>query len=141
MQLTERLWRLPRPVAALLLGGLVAGRVAAATFTVSDLSNSGPGSLRQAVLEANVAAGPDVIAFQPGLTGTITLTTGEILITESVDIRGPGAGVLVIHGNDTFRIFRVQNALSTVDAIVSGLTLTHGSGRFGGAVAVFEENL
>lgn len=117
------------------------GPVAAATFTVGNLSNSGPGSLRQAVLDANAAAGADVVAFQSGLTGTLTLTSGEILITDSVEIRGPGAGVLAIHGNGTSRIFRVQNALSAVDAVVSGLTLTHGSGRFGGAVAVFEENL
>jgi hypothetical protein len=141
MQLPERLWRLRRPVAALLLGILVTGPVAAATFTVGNLANSGPGSLRQAVLDANAAAGGDIIAFQAGLTGTLTLTSGEILITDSVDIRGPGAGVLAIHGNDKSRVFRVQNALSTVDAIVSGLTLTHGSGRFGGAVAVFGGNL
>jgi predicted outer membrane repeat protein len=139
MQLPERHWWLP--VAALLLGGLVAGSAAAATFTVGNLSDSGPGSLRQAVLDANATAGADIIAFQAGLTGTLTLTLGEILITDSVDVRGPGAGVLAVHGNDASRIFRVQNALSAVDAIVSGLTLTHGSGRFGGAVAVFGENL
>lgn len=140
MQLMGRLWRLAGQVAALFMGCIVAGPVAAATFTVSSLSNSGLGSLRQAVLEANAAAGPDVILFQAGLTGILTLTTGEILITDSVDIRGPGADLLAIHGNDRSRIFRVQNALSTVDAIVSGLTLTHGSGRFGGAVAVIGEN-
>jgi len=137
MQLPERLWRLPKPVAALLLGSLVTGPVGAATFTVSNLSDSAPGSLRQAVLDANATADADIVAFQAGLTGTLTLTSGEIPITESVDVRGPGASVLAIHGNDSSRIFRVQNA----DVILSGLTLTHGSGRFGGAVAVFEGNL
>ena len=48
----------------------------AATFTVTNLNNSGPGSLRQAILDANVAAGDDDIVFQSGLSGQITLTSG-----------------------------------------------------------------
>lgn len=141
MQLVERLWLFSRPVAALTVGLLLTGPAAAATFTVLNLSDSGPGSLRQAVLDANAAAGADTVAFQAGLAGTITLTSDEILITDSVDIAGPGASVLTIHGNDTSRIFRVQNSLADVQVTVSGLTLTHGFDRFGGAVAVFGESL
>ena len=47
----------------------------AATFTVTNLNDSGPGSLRQAILDANAAAGDDTIVFQSGLSGTITLTS------------------------------------------------------------------
>lgn len=62
----------------------------AATFTVTSLNDSGAGSLRKAVLDANAAPGNDTIAFQSGLTGTIVLTSGEIAITDRVAINGPG---------------------------------------------------
>ena len=61
----------------------------ALTFTVANTNDAGPGSLRQAVLDANASAGADVIDF--GVTGTIVLTTGELVITESVAINGPGS--------------------------------------------------
>jgi len=55
----------------------------ASTFTVINLSPTGPGSLRQAILSANQHPGPDLINFQPGLTGMIPITT-ELSITDSV---------------------------------------------------------
>jgi hypothetical protein len=42
----------------------------AATLTVTNTNDSGPGSLRQAIMEANGSPGPDTISFnfpQPGL--------------------------------------------------------------------------
>ncbi len=84
----------------------------AATFTVTSLNDSGPGSLRQAVLDANATFGPDTIEFQAGLTGTITLTTGEIQITDALTLNGPGAGVLAISGNNKSRIFNATAAMS-----------------------------
>src|SRR5438093_640185 len=69
-------------------------RTVPATFPVTTLNDAGGGSLRQAVLNANATAGADTITFQPGLTGPVTLTSGELLVTDSVTITGPGAGVL-----------------------------------------------
>ena len=47
---------------------LVAGRTGlGATFTVTNTNDSGPGSLRQAILDANATAGADLIGFNiPG---------------------------------------------------------------------------
>ena len=45
------------------------------TFTVTNMNDSGPGSLRAAVLAADAHPGPDTINFKPGLSGTIRLTT------------------------------------------------------------------
>src|SRR5260370_17654962 len=53
----------------LLLGAimLASPRLAqTATFVVTNTADSGPGSLRQAILDANTKPGPDVIAFRIG---------------------------------------------------------------------------
>ena len=47
----------------LALTALAAGSLSAATFTVTNTNDSGAGSLRQAILDANAAAGLDTIAF------------------------------------------------------------------------------
>src|SRR5262245_54642231 len=47
--------------------------VSAATFTVSNLNDSGAGSLRQAILDANAAGGTNIVNFT--VTGTINLTS------------------------------------------------------------------
>ncbi|HEV7509600.1 MAG TPA: IPTL-CTERM sorting domain-containing protein [Thermoanaerobaculia bacterium] len=121
----------------------------AATFTVMNLAEAGPGSLRQAVLDANATAGDDEVAFAPGLTGMITLTSDEILITDSLVVSGPGAGVLTVSGNDHSRIFHVENSglAAPIDVTLSRLTLTLGNSLrsqgdvAGGAVFVSGENL
>lgn len=123
----------------------------AATFTVTNLADSGSGSLRQAVLDANAEAGADIVAFTPGLTGTITLTSGEIAISDSLVVNGPGLGVLTLSANDLSRIFIVENpgAVVPIDVTLSGMTITRGgrlssSGMplpYGGAVFSHGENL
>src|SRR4051812_6577269 len=65
-------------------------RTVLSTFTVLNLNDSGSGSLRQAVLDANANPG-STIDFAPKLHGTITLTSGELSIASGVTIDGPGA--------------------------------------------------
>jgi hypothetical protein len=101
------------------------------TFTVANLNDSGSGSLRQAVLDGNAHAGPDTIAFAPGLHGTITLTGGALEVTDAVAINGPGADKLAVSGNDVSRIFQLDPDISLT---ITGLTLTHGAASVGGAV-------
>src|SRR5262249_32379939 len=59
-------------------------RVAPATFTVLNLNDSGPDSLRDALGKANANPGNDDIVFNSGLTGAVVLSTGELGITEAV---------------------------------------------------------
>ena len=96
---------------------------AAATFTVSNTSDSGAGSLRQAILGANAAPGADEITFAH-LHGTITLTSGQLDITDDLTIAGPGAKELAVSGNDSSRVFDVEG--STTSVTITGLTVTHG---------------
>ena len=66
----------------------------AATFTVSNTNDSGAGSLRQAIIDANSAAGADTINFAGA--GTITPATSLPTITDTVTINGysaPGSAV------------------------------------------------
>lgn len=75
-------------------------------FTVSTTADSGPGSFRQAILDANSNSGPDTIEFQIG-TGpkTITFTAPLPQISSPVTIDGttqPGfsfAPIIELNGN------------------------------------------
>ena len=99
----------------------------AATSTVSSLADSGPGSLREAIAEANASAGePRRVQFQAGLAGSI-VRGSEIRIGSSMHMQGPGAGVLAIDGNGATRLFRVQRLSGNPrDVTLSGLTLKRG---------------
>ena len=57
-----------------------------ATFTVCNLNNAGGGSLRQAILDANMASGSNTIDFS--VTGPISLASALPAITDSVTIDG-----------------------------------------------------
>ena len=129
--------------AALTLGvGLGLGApAAAATFNVTNLNDAGPGSLRQAIQDANNAAGPDVVTFQAGLTGTITLTSGQLYISDSVDVQGPGQAVVTVNGNNASTVFYVYSSAATLDVTISGLTITGGQTSRGGGIADNGENL
>src|SRR3954464_14370343 len=104
------------------------GRCLPSTFTVANLNDAGPGSLRQAVLDANGSAGADTVAFKAGLQGTILLTGGEIAITDSLTVLGPGAAKVAVSGNFAGRIFNVDNGTGGADLTVKlrGLELRHG---------------
>jgi hypothetical protein len=83
--------------------------------------DKGAGSLRDTITSAKSG---DTIVFAPSLDGqTITLTSDQLTINKSLDIEGPGASLLAIGGNDTFRVFDVSQGLT---ATIAGLTLTHG---------------
>jgi hypothetical protein len=99
-------------------------RVALSTFVVLNLNDSGAGSLRQAIAQADGTPGPNEIDFATGLSGTITLTGGQLTIANNdMTIVGPGADQLSVSGHNTSRVFEVDS----VTAAISGLTVTGGS--------------
>src|SRR6185295_1677816 len=111
----------------------VTKRVSAATFTVTNLDDSGDGSLRQAILDANANPGADFIDFQDELTGTITLTSGELLVTDDLTINGPGIFAITVSGNNASRVFEI---IQTTSVTISGLTISDGKsqGTSGGGI-------
>jgi len=103
------------------------------TFIVTNLEDAGPGSLRQAILNANANPGADVITFAAGLHGTIRLSTGELTILDSVEIDGPGALELAINGNDAARVFDIEGAApAPITVVIKALTIEHGLAGGGG---------
>src|SRR6187551_1392599 len=64
-------------------------RTVPSTFTVNTLADSGPGSLRAAVADANANPGADLIRFAGSVRGTVALTSGELGIVDDVRIDGP----------------------------------------------------
>ena len=104
-----------------LLCGLALARTQGATFTATNTDDSGSGSLRQAILDANAASGDDVITFTG--TGTITLASVLPAITDNTTITGPGTNLLTISGNNTVRVFTVDAGTTNT---ISSLTIANG---------------
>ena len=98
-------------------------RTLLSTLVVTNLHDSGAGSLRAAVAAADAEPSAAVITFAKGLKGTIPLSTGELLITNSVTINGPGASNLAVSGTGTSRVFEI---LAGQNVTVTGLTITRG---------------
>ena len=75
---------------ALLLTGPLASPASAATLKVNTTADSGPGSLRQAILDANATTAADTIKFaiSPAGPHIITLTSTLPVITWPVSING-----------------------------------------------------
>ncbi len=127
-----------------ILGGLllfVSGTAGAATFTVTNLNDSGPGSLSQAITDANGAAGDDTIIFDlPGAgPHTIGLSNPLPTINSNLSILNDRAGdeAVTVRKNDStviqFEIFRVNSGLTV---LMSGLTLSNGVGGSQGGGAL-----
>ncbi len=112
----------------------------AATFTVTNTNDSGSGSLRQAVIDANTAAGADEVVFSPSLTGqTITLTGSELNNTGNLTIKGPIAGNptgIIISGGGNSRVLS-----SNANLLLDNVTLTGGVAPSGGAIFISQGSL
>ena len=91
------------------------------TFTiwaVTNLANSGAGSLRETI--SNAVSG-DILVLTN--SGTITVTNAELSLDKDLSIVGPGAVLLSLSGNDRSRIF---NVASNVTVSLFGLTIRDG---------------
>jgi hypothetical protein len=118
-------------------------RLVLSTITVMNTNDSGTGSLRQAILDANAAAGADVITFDPtdfGTPQTIRLLSSLPDITDDLTINGPTAARLTISGdanNDGVNDPGDVRLLSVSAGNVTLSYLTLANGRAQGADAPF----
>lgn len=102
---------------------------AALSYPVTNRDDSGEGSLREAILNANSHMGADSISI--GVTGTINLKTALPPISEDVAIAGPGADDLTVR-REAFAAFRIFDFADGVTASLSGLTVANGLVEGGG---------
>jgi predicted outer membrane repeat protein len=115
---------------------LIAGGASAATFTVTNTNATGPGSLVDAITQANAVAGPHTINITA--SGTMTVTT-PLVLTQSMTINGPAATppTFTIDGGNATRIIQVSPSAAG-PMTLTGITLTHGrvDSAKGGAIDV-----
>jgi len=73
-----------------LLAALVPPSLFATSSTVINTNDSGPGSLRQAIMDANADAAADTISFSIPGSGVQTITPGSLLplVTNPLTIDG-----------------------------------------------------
>jgi hypothetical protein len=126
-------------VASLLLAPAQKPAYAADAFTVTNTNDSGAGSLRQAILDADASAGADVINFNISGSGVQTIKPSTALptITEQVTIDGytqPGASenTLAVGDNALLKVeldgTNVPDAngleiVSSSDSVIKGLVI------------------
>jgi hypothetical protein len=118
-------------------------RTVPSTFKVTTTIDGSPGSLRQAVLDANANPGADTIVVP---AGTCTLAQGELDLTDDATVKGAGASFVgssntVVDGNSLSRVFRVVGARVTMAdvTIMDGLAPQGGDLRNdGGAVSLVD---
>ncbi len=127
-------------------------------FIVNSLGDrvkvDGEVTLREAIEAANTnmsvgdapagMPGLDTIDFDTLLSGgTITLTSGELQITDDLTINGLGAENLTVSGNNASRVFNVDDGddENQIEVVIKGLTITGGnaagedfSANFGGGI-------
>ncbi len=123
-------------VAGLLLSvGLTPAQ--AATYTVTNTNDSGPGSLRQAIADANATPDDDVIEFDATVFATpqtIALAGGTLFVQPAgrLTIDGPGADLLTVSGVPIQTAETLPRQVFMISAganvLIDGLTITGGTG-------------
>jgi len=128
---------------------LPAGPASAQVFRVTVLGDPPPGpcddhcSLREAVIAANAAPGPDVIRLPKGRielaragAGEDLAATGDLDVTESLTIIGKGMGRTVVDGNDLDRVFDASAGTFVMRrlTIAGGHVDTGGMTDYGGGI-------
>ena len=115
---------------------------AAPPYTVNTNADSGPGSLRQAIIDADATTGvADTINFDPmrlGSSATITLSSSQLPpITDGAGLTIDGGSAdITISGNDQYRVFQVGSDIDNgAKLTLSNLTVANGVvGARGGGI-------
>ena len=103
---------------------LTAFAVQAATVTVTNSNDNGPGSLRDAI---NSASSGDIIVFDGSTNGNPIVLETDLTIAEDVTIIGNDTANTIIDGDDSYQI-KIENYTVTLKK----LKMQNGSAGFGG---------
>jgi hypothetical protein len=111
-----------------LLTFLVPHVISAATITVTNIGNSGAGTLRNAIAGASNG---DTVVFNLNPHSVIALTGGEITIGKDLTIDGSTGIDLAVSGTNSNRIFQVSSGSALT---ISSLALVNGLSTWGGGI-------
>lgn len=119
--------------AAAFVAGTATTAGALISYEVTNNADSGPGSLRQAIIDSNSDAGDSQITFAANVTGTIPVSSQlEVYADDNLTIIGPGSGVLSLVGDGGNRIFYSDGSFDGDVLTIRGLTVTGGQAGFNG---------
>jgi len=105
-------------------------------FAVTTLADTGPGSLRDAIRQANAEPGIAVVEIDAALTGTIQLADNVLYITDSILIVGPGADRLVLDAGTRHGVIATSShGLDAIDVAILGVTIRGGATDRGAGIA------
>ncbi len=110
------------------VNGVDIGAFEVQVYLVYSTADSGGGSLRTALANANQDEG-SIISLTA--SGVISLVSPLPAISSDVQIVGPGANNLTVDGNGTNQVFDVD---AGVTVTIAGLTITRGHGASGGGI-------
>lgn len=104
--------------------------------TVTIEANSGPGSLRQVIADADAG---DVVTFDDSMRGKVIKLSSPILVNKNLTIKGLGKDVLTIEGSGSTAefggVFRIGQEFYIQDTVlIEGLTITKGKADLGGNI-------
>jgi predicted outer membrane repeat protein len=103
----------------------------ASTIYVTNTSDSGQGSLREAIIDANGIPGADLISIT--ISGTLQLLSPLPVITDVVSIQGPGASFFTVDGDHSFRVLDIAAEVTLADLTVQHGMVT-GTGEYGAGI-------
>ncbi len=109
-------------------------RALLSTLTVTNIDDSGAGSLRATIAAASSG---DTIKFAPSIFNpelndtTIDLTSGELTIDKDLTITAPTNNNLYVSGSDASRVFDITPGVTVK---ISNLTVTNGLAPMGGGI-------
>src|SRR5213082_2882548 len=90
---------------------------------VTNTLDSGTGSLRQAIIDANMSPGLDTITFDPvffSVPRTITIASPPAQIGGPLTIIGPGSSLLTVQRNGA----GIEPSRHAFDSVASSLTMS-----------------
>jgi hypothetical protein len=93
------------------------------------------GDIRYCIDQANDPANAgSTITFDTTALGSnlLTLTKGQLVISDNMTITGPGTGKLTLSSNNFGRVFDIN--ATTAQVTISGLTISGGSAAYGGGI-------
>lgn len=114
-------------------GTVDVGAVQTNYLMVTTAADSGTGSLRAAITQAN-SSGLEDIGFPSSFRGTITLGSSLPELTGQINIAGPGAADLTLSGGGSSSVGSVLTISSGVQVSLFGVTIANGNAINGGGM-------